>query len=119
MDSISIIKVSKALMTYSKILTLEMDTEMARNGSFLLGAVLMISLMMRMTTMMMMTFLEDLNLVVFQTLSLGMIQISTQADIGKMFMQMNMDRDFTEMLDIQSSSNQVSIVEYSKYLAYS
>lgn len=111
MDSISIMKDSKALMTYSKILTLEVDMEVERNGSFLLED-LMISLTMMMMMMkrMKMTFLEDLDLVVLGTLSLVMIQISTHPDIERMFMQMIiMDRGFTEMSDIQSFNNQVSV----------
>lgn len=110
MDSISIMKDSKALMTYSKILTLEVDMEVERNGSFLLEDLMISLTMMMMMKRMKMTFLEDLDLVVLGTLSLVMIQISTHPDIERMFMQMIiMDRGFTEMSDIQSFNNQVSV----------
>lgn len=110
MDSISIMKDSKALMTYSKILTLEVDMEVERSGSFLLEDLMISLTMMMMMKRMKMTFLEDLDLVVLGTLSLVMIQISTHPDIERMFMQMIiMDRGFTEMSDIQSFNNQVSV----------
>lgn len=110
MDSISIMKDSKALTTYLKILTLEVDMEVERNGSFLLEDLMISLTMMMMMKRMKMTFLEDLDLVVLGTLSLVMIQISTHPDIEKMFTQMIiMDRGFTEMSDIQSFNNQVSV----------
>ena len=86
MASISIHKVSEASMTYSKILTLEVEMDMEKSGSFLLVVAEVDSMISLMTMMKKkkMTFSEDLNLV----------------DLGT---------HFTEMSDIQHLENQVSV----------
>ena len=110
MDSISIHKVSEASMTYSKILTLEVEMDMEKNGSFLLVVAevdLMISLMMMMKKKMM-TFSEDLNLVDLGT-HFSVMEVFTQLVIEKMYLQMTMEKECTEMSDIQHLENQVSV----------
>ena len=109
MGSISIHKVSEASMTYSKILTLEVEMDMEKNGSFLLAVAevdLMISLMMMMKKKMM-TFSEDLNLVDLGT-HFSVMEVFTQLVIEKMYLQMTMEKECTEMSDIQHLENQVS-----------
>lgn len=111
MDSISIHKVSEASMTYSRILTLEVEMDMEKNGSFLLVVAevdLMISLMMVMMKKKMMTFLEDLNLVDLGT-HFSVMEVFTQLVIEKMYLQMTMEKECTEMSDIQHLENQVSV----------
>lgn len=110
MDSISIHKVSETLMIYSKILTLEVEMDMEKNGSFLLVVAevdLMISLMMMMKKKMM-TFSEDLNLVDLGT-HFSVMEVFTQLVIEKMYLQMTMEKECTEMSDIQHLENQVSV----------
>ena len=109
MGSISIHKVSEASMTYSKILTLEVEMDMEKNGSFLL-VVAEVDLMISLMTMMkkkMMTFLEDLNLVDLGT-HFSVTEVFTQLVIEKMYLQMTMEKECTEMSDIQHLENQVS-----------
>ena len=110
MDSISIHKVSEASMTYSKILTLEVEVDMEKNGSFLL-VVAEVDLMISLMTMMkkkMMTFSEDLNLVDLGT-HFSVMEVFTQLVIEKMYLQMTMEKECTEMSDIQHLENQVSV----------
>ena len=110
MASISIHKVSEASMIYSKILTLEVDMDMEKNGSFLL-VVAEVDLMISLMTMMkkkMMTFLEDLNLVDLGT-HFSVTEVFTQLVIEKMYLQMTMEKECTEMSDIQHLENQVSV----------
>ena len=110
MDSISIHKVSEALMIYSKILTLEVEMDMEKNGSFLL-VVAEVDLMISLMTMMkkkMMTFSEDLNLVDLGT-HFSVMEVFTQLVIEKMYLQMMMEKECTEMSDIQHLENQVSV----------
>ena len=110
MDSISIHKVSEASMTYSKILTLEVEVDMEKNGSFLL-VVAEVDLMISLMTMMkkkMMTFSEDLNLVDLGT-HFSVMEVFTQLVIEKMYLQMMMEKECTEMSDIQHLENQVSV----------
>ena len=110
MDSISIHKVSEASMTYSKILTLEVEMDMEKNGSFLL-VVAEVDLMISLMTMMkkkMMTFSEDLNLVDLGT-HFSVMEVFTQLVIEKMYLQMMMEKECTEMSDIQHLENQVSV----------
>ena len=110
MDSISIHKVSEASMTYSKILTLEVEMDMEKNGSFLL-VVAEVDLMISLMTMMkkkMMTFSEDLNLVDLGT-HFSVMEVFTQLVIEKMYLQMTMEKECTEMSDIQHLENQVSV----------
>ena len=110
MDSISIHKVSEALMIYSKILTLEVEMDMEKNGSFLL-VVAEVDLMISLMTMMkkkMMTFSEDLNLVDLGT-HFSVMEVFTQLVIEKMYLQMTMEKECTEMSDIQHLENQVSV----------
>ena len=110
MDSISIHKVSEASMIYSKILTLEVEMGMEKNGSFLL-VVAEVDLMISMMTMMkkkMMTFSEDLNLVDLGT-HFSVMEVFTQLVIEKMYLQMTMEKECTEMSDIQHLENQVSV----------
>lgn len=107
-------KVFKALMTYSKILALEADREMERSGSFHLEVVVLkISLTTILTMMMIlgMTFLEGLNLVVLETLSLNMImsQIFTSPEIERTFTMMIMEIDFIAMFNMQNFNNQVEV----------
>ena len=110
MDSISTHKVSEALMIYSKILTLEVEMDMEKNGSFLL-VVAEVDLMISLMTMMkkkMMTFSEDLNLVDLGT-HFSVMEVFTQLVIEKMYLQMMMEKECTEMSDIQHLENQVSV----------
>ena len=110
MDSISTHKVSEALMIYSKILTLEVEMDMEKNGSFLL-VVAEVDLMISLMTMMkkkMMTFSEDLNLVDLGT-HFSVMEVFTQLVIEKMYLQMTMEKECTEMSDIQHLENQVSV----------
>ena len=109
MDSISIHKVSEALMIYSKILTLEVEMDMEKNGSFLL-VVAEVDLMISLMTMMKkkMTFSEDLNLVDLGT-HFSVMEVFTQLVIEKMYLQMMMEKECTEMSDIQHLENQVSV----------
>ena len=110
MDSISIHKVSEASMIYSKILTLEVEVDMEKNGSFLL-VVAEVDLMISLMTMMkkkMMTFSEDLNLVDLGT-HFSVMEVFTQLVIEKMYLQMMMEKECTEMSDIQHLENQVSV----------
>lgn len=111
MGSISIHKVSEASMIYSKILTLEVEMDMEKNGSFLLVVAevdLMISLMTTMMKKKMMTFSEDLNLVDLGT-HFSVTEVFTQLVIEKMYLQMMLERECTEMSDIQRLENQVSV----------
>ena len=110
MDSISIHKVSEASMIYSKILTLEVEMDMEKNGSFLL-VVAEVDLMISLMTMMKkkkMTFSEDLNLVDLGT-HFSVMEVFTQLVIEKMYLQMTMEKECTEMSDIQHLENQVSV----------